>query len=118
MDISHRKLLDDFNRAFNEHDVEAMLALMTEDCVFENTFPGPLGTRYVGAAAVRSFWMAFFTASPAARIEIEDSFGEGERLCQRWIYRWGEGENEFVRGVDILHLRAGKISHKLSYVKG
>jgi ketosteroid isomerase-like protein len=27
---------------FNRHDVPAMMRMMTEDCLFENTFPAPM----------------------------------------------------------------------------
>ncbi|MEW6651207.1 MAG: nuclear transport factor 2 family protein, partial [Chloroflexota bacterium] len=30
-----------FNQALNAHDLDAMLALLTEDSVFENTAPAP-----------------------------------------------------------------------------
>jgi len=32
-----------FNEAFNRHDVDAMMALMSEDVVFENTSPARMG---------------------------------------------------------------------------
>jgi ketosteroid isomerase-like protein len=41
-----------FNDAFNRHDVAAIMALMTEDCVFDSTRPPPDGERIVGQAAV------------------------------------------------------------------
>lgn len=31
--------VDRFNDAFNRHDVDAVMAAMTADCVFENTIP-------------------------------------------------------------------------------
>ena len=118
MDEKQRKLLEDFNQAFNEHDVAGMMRLMTGDCIFENTYPAPDGTRYTGAEAVRKFWESFFAANPQARIEIVEMFGDGERLCQRWIYHWGGQSSGHVSGVDVFHLRGDRISHKLSYVKG
>ncbi len=45
-----------FNEAFNRHDVAGMMALMSEDCVFENTAPAPDGTLYSGKEAVTQFW--------------------------------------------------------------
>ena len=118
MDDKHRRLLEGFNQAFNDHDVDGMMQRMTDDCIFENTFPAPDGTRFYGAGAVRRYWESFFTANPEAKIEIEEIFGYGERLCQRWIYHWG-GENPgHVRGVDVFYLHGEKISQKLSYVKG
>jgi ketosteroid isomerase-like protein len=44
-----------FNDAFNRHDVDAVMAAITEDCVFKNTSPPPDGERYQGQAAVRAF---------------------------------------------------------------
>ena len=35
--------IERFNAAFNRHDVDAIMALMTEDVVFENTSPAPDG---------------------------------------------------------------------------
>jgi ketosteroid isomerase-like protein len=110
------QLLDDFNAAFNRHDIDAMMALMTEDCRFENTDPPPSGERFDGQAAVRQFWADFFRAAPRARIDIEDMFACGDRAAQCWVYHWAE--DGFVRGVDVFRLRDGKIAEKFSYVKG
>lgn len=104
-----------FNDAFNQHDVPAMMALMSEDCLFENTSPTPDGTAYKGQADVGKFWESFFQESSQAHIEIEEIFGFGERCVMRWKYSWGSGH---VRGVDIFKVRDGLITEKLSYVKG
>ena len=104
-----------FNDAFNQHDVPAMMALMSEDCLFENTAPAPEGTVYKGQTDVRQFWESFFQESSQAHIEIEEIFGFGERCVMRWKYSWGSGH---VRGVDIFKVRDGLITEKLSYVKG
>jgi ketosteroid isomerase-like protein len=118
--ITERKLLKRFNDAFNRHDVPAMMAMMTEDCVFENTFPSPDGERFAGQADVSKFWTDFFAASPQAHIEVEDLFTAGERGAQCWRYTWvdEQGTEGHVRGVDVFHFRDGKIAAKLSYVKG
>lgn len=104
-----------FNEAFNRHDVEEMMALMSEDCLFENTYPAPDGTAYKGKMEVARFWQDFFHDSPQAHIEIEEIFGLGFRVVMRWKYSWGDGR---VRGVDVFKLKDGLISEKLSYVKG
>jgi predicted SnoaL-like aldol condensation-catalyzing enzyme len=109
-------LLERFNRALNAHDVAAMMELMGEGCVFENTHPPPDGERLEGQAAVAAFWQAFFAAAPAANIRIEELFVAGERAVQRWRYSWNE--QEYICGVDIFRLEGGKIAEKLSYVKG
>ena len=63
-----------FNEAFNRHDVDGVMALMTDTCVFENTFPAPDGERYEGHAAVRALWERFFTSTPHALFETEEEF--------------------------------------------
>lgn len=109
-----------FHEAFNRHDVEGMMKLMSEDCVFENTDPAPDGTRYAGREAVTQFWQNFFRESPNAHIEIEEIFSIGTRCIMRWNYSWVDsaGRKGHVRGVDIYQTKDDLISEKLSYVKG
>jgi ketosteroid isomerase-like protein len=62
-----------FNEACNRHDVDAVMAAMTDDCIFENTNPAPDGKRYQGQAEVRAFWERFLQNSPDALFEAEES---------------------------------------------
>ena len=113
-------VIERFNEAFNRHDVDAVMALMTDDCVFENTYPPPDGERYEGRAAVRGFWERLFRSTPDARFTFEEIFAAGDRCAQRWRYDFtgGDGRPGHIRGVDILRVRDGKVAEKLSYVKG
>lgn len=117
---STRSVIDSFNEAFNRHDVDAIMALMTSDCVFENTYPPPDGARHEGQAALRRCWQELFAGSPRAHFAWEDVWVAGDRGVVRWTYHWveGDGRTGHVRGVDILRVRDGKVSEKLSYVKG
>ena len=108
-----------FNEAFNRHDVDAIMALMTEDCVFDNTRPVPDGQRYVGQEAVRGYWVTFFQRSPHARFDAEEIIGMGDRCVVTWVYHWvRDGAPGHVRGVDIFKVRDGRVAEKFSYVKG
>jgi len=108
-----------FNDAFNRHDVDAVMELMTDDCIFDNTRPPPDGERIVGQTAVRAFWAKFFRRSPDARFDTEEIFAAGDRCVVRWTYHWvKDGKPGHVRGVDIFRVRDGKVAEKLSYVKG
>jgi ketosteroid isomerase-like protein len=116
-----RQVVARFNQAFNAHDVDAVMALSTEDTVLETTLPRPDGQRLVGQAAVRRYWEEFFRASPTARFESEEIFASEDRCVVRWLYRWGEDRPDrpgHVRGVDVFRVRDGKIAEKLVYVKG
>lgn len=104
-----------FNEAFGRHDVDAVMALMTDDCIFENTLPTPDGERHVGQAAVRRFWEKFFSETPRATFETEEMVVAGDRATVRWRFDWGDGH---IRGIDLFKVRDGKVAEKLSYVKG
>lgn len=95
------------------------MALMTDDVVFENTSPRPDGERFEGAPAVRVFWEQLFERSPKAHFATEDMFAADDRCLVMWNYTFvnskGQGN---VRGVDVFTVRDGKVSEKLSYVKG
>ena len=114
------RAVHDFNAAVNRHDLEATMALMTEDCVFENTYPPPDGERFSGQAAVRAFWKEFFESSTGAHFEFEETFASGERAFVRWRYTWqsGDASGGYVRGVDVFRVHMGRVAEKLSYVKG
>jgi len=108
-----------FNAAFDRHDVDGVMAAMTDDCLFDDT-PPPDGEPHRGQAAVRAAWEQFFAGSPNARFETEELFVAGDRAVARWRYIWtndqsGEGH---VRGVDLFRVRDGKVAEKLAYVKG
>jgi ketosteroid isomerase-like protein len=107
--------IEHFNDAFNRHDVDAVMSLMTDDVIFENTAPPPEGERYEGQEAVRAFWATFFAGTPQAQFSAEDTIAAGDRCTVRWRYSWGDGS---IRGVDVFRVRDGKVAEKLSYVKG
>ena len=109
-----------FSAAFGSGDVDAIMALMTDDCVFEATGPAPDGVRHEGAAAVRGVWDELFGQTQDPVFTEEESFVAGDRGVLRWRFDWtdGQGVPGHVRGVDVLRLRHGKVAEKLSYVKG
>jgi steroid delta-isomerase-like uncharacterized protein len=114
------RTIQQFHDAFNRHDVDQVMALMTDDCVFENTYPPPGGARLEGAAAVRACWEQLFRESPEAHFAVEELFAAGDRAVLRWRYSWkaSDSTSGYVRGVDIFRVRDGKVAEKLSYVKG
>src|SRR5205085_12251456 len=109
-----------FNEAFNRHDVQAVMDLMTDDCIFEDTYPPPDGERFEGHVAVRHFWEEFFHASPSAVFQSEEMFTHGDRCIVRWRFDWTATDESrgHVRGVDVFRVRDGKVVEKLAYVKG
>lgn len=104
-----------FNEVFNRHDVDGIMAMMTDNCVFESTSPAPDGQRFEGQDAVRKAWEDLFRVSPDAVFDAEEIFAADDRCVVRWVYSYRGGH---IRGVDVMRVRDGKVAEKLSYVKG
>ena len=109
-----------FGAAWEAWDLEAIMALMADDAVFESTGPAPDGRRIEGAAAIRAEWEAMFRDTKDASFTFEEAFVSGDRATARWVFAWtnDDGLPGHVRGVDVIRVRDGKIAEKLSYVKG
>jgi len=118
-DLNHAALAR-FSAAFGSGDVDAIMARMTDSCVFESTGPSPDGQRHEGQAAVRAVWEQFFRETKDAKFTDEDMFLSGDRACVRWRFTWtsDDGSEGHVRGVDVIRFHDGLVSEKLSYVKG
>ena len=112
-------VVQQFCDAFNRHDLDAVMAVMTDDCVLESIYPYPDGTRYEGHLAVRARWEEVFRAVPDLWYETEEIFAADDRCVFRWVgHRSSEdGSPEHYRGVDILRVRDGKVAEKLVYAK-
>ena len=108
------KVVEIFGTAWADHDLDAALALVTDDCLFDATGPAPDGIRCIGPAAIRAAWKPIFD-DPSSQFQAEETFGSGNRVVQRWRYSWDGGH---VRGVDVFVIRDDQVAEKLSYVKG
>jgi ketosteroid isomerase-like protein len=103
-----------FGDAFDAKDVDAIMANMTVDCVFESTSP-PDGDRHRGADAVRAAWHRFFESAGDHRFTTESRIAAGDQVIVTWRYDWAGGH---VRGVDLFRVRGGLVAEKAAYVKG
>ena len=108
------EIVAEFGLAWERHDLDAALALTTDDCVFDGTGPAPDGTRCEGHDAIRAAWQPIFDDA-GARFDAEETFAAGDRVVQLWRYTWADGH---IRGVDVFRVRDGKVAEKRSYVKG
>lgn len=108
------EVVEGFGAAWADHNLDAALGLVTDDCVFDATGPAPDGMRHVGRAAIRRAWEEIFSDA-TSRFEPEETFVANDRVVQLWRYSWNGGH---VRGVDVFRVRDGKVAEKLSYVKG
>lgn len=117
---SAMRVVLEFKDAFNKHDVPGMMALISDDCHFENAGPVPDGAVHSGKEPITQYWQSFFEDFPHANIEIEDIFSLAERCIMRWKLGWTDsaGEDKYNRGVDLFLVREGIICEHMSYIKG
>ena len=109
-----------FTDATNRHDVDEMLALVSEDVVFEGTTP-PDGVRIEGdKGSLRALWEGIFRDSPRAVVQIEELIVCADRCTalMRYVFDAEHPDQGHVRAVDVIRVEGAKITEKLSYVKG
>jgi steroid delta-isomerase-like uncharacterized protein len=114
------ELLDAFANAFNSHDVEAILSLMTDDTVFEaSAGPDIKGQVSRGREAVGQAFQEVFDTFHDARWSDPKHFIAGDRAVTEWVFSGtrNDGTRVEVQGCDVFTLRDGKIAIKNSYRK-
>lgn len=113
-------LLDRFADAWNRHDLDGLMSMMTDDCVFEaSAGPRVDGERSEGQPAVRAAYAAVFEAFPDAHWASARHFIAGDRGVSEWTFSGTQpdGRRVEVTGCDLLTFRDGKIAIKNSYRK-
>lgn len=114
------KMLDQFAAAWNRHDVDGLMACMTDDCVFEAAAGAEVaGTRHVGRDGVRRAYAAVFETYKDGRWNNPRHFIAGTRAVSEWTFTGttSAGAKVEVNGCDVFTLRGAKIVVKNSYRK-
>jgi ketosteroid isomerase-like protein len=112
-------LVQRFESAYNQHDVDGLMSVMTDDCTFEIVAPVQEGGgRWEGRAAVRTALSGLQAAFPGYVLETEEVFACGDRCAHRWVLSWDEpgGTRGRHRGIDTCIVRNGKIARKYVYI--
>jgi len=113
--------LESFAEAFNRHDLDGILAHMTDDCVFlRSSGSQSCGTRYQGREAVRAAFEDVMRAIRGVQFLPIGHAVFGDRGISEWTMtgtRADDGSPVELRGVDLFEFRDGKIAVKDSYVK-
>ena len=121
MGFDGEAFVDRFNTVWNGHDVDGILAMMTDDVVFEASFgKDAWGTRVTGKAAVRELLRDMFARIPDVRWDEIRHFVHPELAVVEWITSGTPqgGTRYEVYGCDVLAIRDGRISAKRSFRKG
>jgi ketosteroid isomerase-like protein len=106
--------------AWSRHDTDAIMGMMTQDCVFETSGgPDPWGRRYEGQLAVREAIEEIFDMLSDVRYTNARHTVCGDRGMSEWtmIATRPDGSRIESRGCDLFEFRNGKIHRKDAYRK-
>jgi len=115
-----QSLLHAFAEAWNRHDLDALMSMMTSDCVFQASGGNAVdGQRHQGQQAVRAAYAAVFEEYPDAHWADARHFVSGDRGVSEWTFTGtlNDGRRVEVRGCDLFTFRDGKIAVKNSFRK-
>jgi steroid delta-isomerase-like uncharacterized protein len=113
-------LLGRFADAWNRHDLDALMSMMADDCVFQaSAGPDADGQRSEGKQAVRAAYAAVFAAFPDARWANARHFIAGNRGVSEWTFSGTpvHGGRVEVDGCDLFTFQGDKIAIKNSFRK-
>jgi steroid delta-isomerase-like uncharacterized protein len=118
------RLLDGWASAWSSKDVAKLLALFTEDAVYEDVTFGEVNQ---GSQELRKFATGVFDAFADLTFELKSRFvsADGRRGALEWLWRGRQtedlpglpatGKPFEVRGASVVEFRDGKISRNADY---
>jgi steroid delta-isomerase-like uncharacterized protein len=124
-----QQFIDRYNDAWNAHDVEAIVAMHTEDSVFENHTTGDVN---VGRDAIGEAITSIFRVFPDLTFEGRRQYIRENLVVQEWTAR-GTHEGKMTRsgveveptgrqveyrGMDVIPIRDGLVARKDVYSDG
>jgi ketosteroid isomerase-like protein len=106
-----------FTEAFNRDDLDGVMSFMAEDAIYDE-FNGTINR---GAVAIRAAFVPQFRGDYGKmRFNTEDLFVDA--VAGKGLIRWqctletNRGAATW-RGLDIVHVKNGRITEKLTYAK-
>jgi ketosteroid isomerase-like protein len=112
--------LQSFVDAFNAHDVNAIMNLMTDDCIFQaSAGPDVDGEKFCRQIEVKKAFETVFKTFPDAQWSNPRHFIIGDRGVSEWTFSGtkSDGTKVEVTGCDLFTFKDGKIAIKNSYRK-
>jgi steroid delta-isomerase-like uncharacterized protein len=121
------KVIAVYNDAWNNHDVEAIVALHTDDSVFENHTSGGHAS---GLAELRDLLTGIFRTLPDLHLTARRLYVRDDLVVQEWTATATHSQMMTVRGkscpptgkriswkgMDVIPMRDGKVLRKDVYV--
>jgi steroid delta-isomerase-like uncharacterized protein len=118
--------IDRYNAAWNDHDVETIVSMHTDDSVFENHVTGDVN---VGREQIARAISGIFSVFPDLEFETRRAYVRDDLVVQEWTAR-GTHEGTMARsgievpptgkkveykGMDVIPIRDGLVARKDVY---
>jgi steroid delta-isomerase-like uncharacterized protein len=124
-----QQFIDRYNGAWNDHDVDAIVQMHTDDSVFENHTTGDVN---VGREAIKSAIRGIFTVFPDLNFETRRQYLRDDLVVQEWTARGTHlgkmnragleveptGQGVEYRGMDVIPIENGLVARKDVYSDG
>ena len=124
-----QEFIDRYNAAWNDHDVDGIVELHTENSVFENHTTGDVN---VGKDAIGNAIRGIFTVFPDLTFETRRQYIRDDLVVQEWTARGTHlgkmmragleveptGKQVEYRGMDVIPIEGGKVARKDVYSDG
>ena len=121
-----QEFIDRYNEAWNGHDVETIVAMHSEDSVFENHVTGDVN---VGREAIGDAIRGIFAVFPDLSFEGRRQYLRQDLVVQEWTARGTHegtmsrggikveptGKKVEYRGMDVIPIRDGLVARKDVY---
>ncbi len=110
-----------YDAVFNKGDTAAINELVAPDFADHSPFPGQAPDR----DGLSQFVTMFHTPLPDLKIEIDDMFGQNDKVATRWTAHAthrgtflqipATGKQVTIKGIDIMRIENGKVVEHWGY---
>ena len=107
--------LMEFAAAWGSKNLDVLMQLFTEDCIYKASVGSEPGTTYTGQAAVRSGVEAMMAHDYGSRSEISNIHVSGDVGFWEWTYSFPDGR--VVYGCDLFEFVGDKVRVKNAFRK-
>ena len=121
-----QEFIDRYNAAWNDHDVETIVSMHTDDSVFENHVTGDVN---VGREQIGKAIAGIFSVFPDLSFEGRRTYIRDDLVVQEWTARGTHegtmtrsgmevpptGRKVEYRGMDVIPIRDGLVARKDVY---
>jgi len=121
-----QEFIDRYNAAWNDHDVDAIVSMHTDDSVFENHVTGDVN---VGREQIGKAISSIFAVFPDLSFESRRSYIRDDLVVQEWTARGTQegpmtrsgieipptGKTVEYKGMDVIPIREGMVARKDVY---